>query len=397
MRTHKNLKSIFCLLSSVFYLLSCASIPTPPSKTAERRPPSAIFKIGVLLPLSGPFARFGESALDGIACAIGLFDPCGKEAGKVQIVVWDTKGNPEAAAQGVQELAAKEKVAAIIGPLLSGEALAAATASQALGVPMIVLAPQEGITQAGDFIFQHSLLPEMETQALVENVSKAGLKKFIILYPKNRYGERYRELFHLTLGQKGEGKIVAQAGYTPDIPDFVGILEQLLRQPAVGKLLKSDSKDKVGIFIPDSHKQILQMVAALESLSIQGPKLIGTSRWHHPQLLAASSSVLEGAILDSPFYPEAALDVTHEFADSFAKAYGNTPAWLEAFAFDSARLILDAFASKGNDDPLDIRNALLNTQTFSSVVGPVSWNERRISQWPLAVLTVREGKFTPLQ
>ena len=346
------------------------------------------FKIGVLLPLTGSFARFGEASLDGISCAIGLFEPCGSPQSKVQIVVFDTKGSPSVAAAGVKELIEKEKVSALIGPLLSVDAPQAAQAAQNAGLPILLLSPQENATQAGDFVFQHSLVPDEEMRGLVNKIIEIGLKKFIVLYPKNRYGEQYKSLFAVYLQNRGAGKIIHETNYAPDIPDFLGIVEQAMQN-------RSDTA-KLGIFVPDSYRQAGEIAQSLDTLSIQGPKLIGTSRWYHPQLLSFPLPSLEGAILDTPFFAEADRPATRQFVETYAKAYGNPPAWLEAFGYDAARMILFAFGTKGEATGAGLRDALLAIHDFPSVVGPLSWNTSRISKWPLDFVTVKEGQFAPL-
>ncbi len=354
------------------------------------------FKIGVLLPLTGSFARFGEASLDGIGCAVGLFDPCGSPASKVQVVVFDTKGDPARAALGAKELIEKEKVSAVIGPLLSVDFSEAASTAQQLQTPMILLAPQEGATQKGDFIFQHALMPQEEVDALVEKINGLGMKKFVVFYPTNRYGEQYKSLFLITLQSKGAGKIIQATSYSPDIPDFLGIVEQAMQNPAVDKMIQSNGASKLGIFIPDAYKQASEIAQSLDALSIKGPKLIGTSRWYHPQLLETSAQSLEGAVLDTLFFAEGPRESTHQFSETFFKAYGSQPAWLEAFGFDATRLILYAYANRKGETGIAMRDALLTIQNFPSVVGPLSWNGSRISQWPLDFITVENGKFVPL-
>ncbi|OGQ04503.1 MAG: hypothetical protein A2W61_07515 [Deltaproteobacteria bacterium RIFCSPLOWO2_01_44_7] len=357
------------------------------SEEIQNRLGSADFKIGVILPLSGSFARFGESALDGVGCAIGLFEPCGGALSNIQIVVKDTKGSPGASSQAVRELVEKEGVAAIIGPLTSAEINSATQEAQNLMVPMIVLAPQEGATQAGNYIFQHSLSSEMEISNLAEKAFKFGLKKFVIFYPQNKYGQQYRDLFVNELGKRGGGRIIAQTGYTPELPDFLGILE-----PLKEKL----STERLGIFIPDSYKQVAAIAQTLDMMAIHGPKLIGTSRAHHPHLLINAAAALEGALVDTSFFPEANRETTQSFSSSFQRAFGNSPAWLEAFAYDATRLVLQAFTARGASRPQAIQEGLVNIQNFPSVSGTLSWDDKRRSQWPLDFITVRDGQFSPL-
>lgn len=353
------------------------------SEEIQTRLGSAGVKIGVLLPLSGSYARFGEAVLDGISCAIGLFDPCGSNNSKTQIVVRDTKGSPSLAAQEVQDLVEKEKVSAIIGPLLSTEAPGSAAKAQALQIPMIVLAPQEGVTNAGDFIFQHTLQPQNEVSALVQEATKEGLKKFILLYPNNPYGKEYQLLFTNELMQTGAGKVIATKSYSADLADFNSLIEEL----------KLKTVARVGIFIPDSYKEVAEIAQALEMAGIQGPKLFGPSRWYHPNLLSQKIANLDGAFMDTSFYPDANREATKFFADAFLKTYGNSPAWLEAFAYDATRLLLNALGPNINHPSTDTRNTLLAIQNFPGVVGSLSWSGQRVSKWPLDIIAVHENRF----
>src|SRR6185503_654149 len=110
---------------------------------AERAAPdysSARGVLGVVLPLSGPFAGFGEQALHGVLLAAGVFP--GAELGAhptMRIAVRDSGSDPERAAAAVRELAADPQVMAIVGPLVSATCESAAREAESLGVPLLAL------------------------------------------------------------------------------------------------------------------------------------------------------------------------------------------------------------------------------------------------------------------
>ncbi|MFQ6111594.1 MAG: tetratricopeptide repeat protein, partial [Nitrospinota bacterium] len=96
-------------------------------------------KIGVILPLSGPAARAGEHMLQGIRFALQDLGPKVDELG-IKLLAVDSGGGPqdaEVAAKAVRELVLKHKVIALIGPLLSSSARAAAREAHELKVPLI--------------------------------------------------------------------------------------------------------------------------------------------------------------------------------------------------------------------------------------------------------------------
>ncbi|MGD8986465.1 MAG: ABC transporter substrate-binding protein, partial [Desulfobacteraceae bacterium] len=92
--------------------------------------------VGCLLPLSGPFAIYGQEVLNGIQLGMGIWTESEGYQG-LELVIKDTGGETENAVLAVEELAKEEKVMAIIGPLVSTPTLAAARKAQELGVPII--------------------------------------------------------------------------------------------------------------------------------------------------------------------------------------------------------------------------------------------------------------------
>lgn len=385
------------LLGVMCGLVACAGMEPPPPTTRIPPPGEAgeLPKIGVVLPLSGKYARYGEAILDGVSCAMGLFDPCTPPSLPVQIVVKDSKGNATLAAHLIRQLAEEENVLGILGPLLSAETEGASAQAQALRVPLIALSPKKGGTKEGDFIFQHSLLIEEEMASLVSKALKIGLNKFIILYPKNRYGEQYLSLFNEELRRQGKGSVAGELGYEPDIPDFVGTLRNFTSQSNIDLALRGGESQRTGIFIPDAYNQVIRIAHAFDQLSIRDVRLVGTSRWYHPQLIRRQYDSLEGAILDTPFFAESRRDETRQFTNSFYQAYGNQPAWLEAIGYDAARLLAKAIhsAPPGREE---VRNALRSIGNFPGVVGAISWDRDRTSRWPLSFITVKNGEFVPL-
>ena len=113
------------------------------------------YTVGVILPLSGIHRPFGERALQGIQCAI-------KETRLyplISLAIRDSKGSPWEAEKAVEELVNKEKVIAILGPLLSIDVERAAKKAQQLKVPLLTLSQKEFPSGKGDLIFQNSLIP----------------------------------------------------------------------------------------------------------------------------------------------------------------------------------------------------------------------------------------------
>src|SRR5205814_8024704 len=99
------------------------------SKAAQEPGPLNPRLLGIVLPLTGDLKGFADQALNGIALTLDL-----QGRGSLMVEVVDTKGEPDAAADAVDQLAQKGAIA-ILGPLGIAEGLAAATRAQQLGIP----------------------------------------------------------------------------------------------------------------------------------------------------------------------------------------------------------------------------------------------------------------------
>ena len=100
--------------------------------------------IGVLAPLSGSYADYGKSLIEGIKL---VFDDFSQVSDKeIELKIMDTYGSPVYATKAVRTLAREEPVA-IIGPLRSESAVGAAIVSSYNGIPLITpTASENGIS-----------------------------------------------------------------------------------------------------------------------------------------------------------------------------------------------------------------------------------------------------------
>lgn len=227
----------------------------PTWRDAARQPRVALdgvtATIGVVLPLSGRYAPFGEEALRGLLLAARVFDTELPELEAeevlpevsapapgvsdtesfvadreiriqegVRLIVRDTGGAPGRAAQAVRELAADEAVVAIVGPIFSDESEAAAREAEAAGVPLLTLSNRIEISSERDYVFRLRMTPDDEVGFLVDHaVGELGAERFAVLYPRSRYGRGMRTRFWDAVLEQG-GTIVAAAAYDPEATDY---------------------------------------------------------------------------------------------------------------------------------------------------------------------------------
>jgi len=382
------------------------------ARSAQPATENAVGTLGVVLPLSGSFARFGSASLEGILLAAGIFggDGATPSPSQVRLLVRDTGGQPDRAAEAVRELAADPTVTAIVGPLLKDECELAAMAAEAAGVPLIALTGHTDVATQRLGVFRVRTRPEEETRELVDRaMSEFDAQRFAILYPRDAYGRGLRGLFWDEVEDRG-GHIVAVASYDPDATDFADPIRHLvgytmlsneqkakiaerkemrdqarrlppeealaLREEA--KALTTDDGEPLppivdfdALFIPESHEKVVLIAPQLAFHEATGARLLGASGWYDPELVRIGRDHVAGAIFTAQYYGESPLPYVRDFDRRYHEAFAEEPDDLGAQAFDAANLVIVQLA-RGRATRDAVRDGLLATRGYPGVSGVLS-------------------------
>jgi branched-chain amino acid transport system substrate-binding protein len=365
--------------------------------------------IGVVLPLSGPYAAFGEESLRGVLLAAGIFGnraATDASAPPLRVVVRDSQGTPAVAAAAVRELAADDEISAIIGPLVSAECEAAAEAAQELGIPLLALTAREEVVRDRDWVFRLRTRPSEETQLLVESARSLGAQRFAILYRDDAYGRGLRSLFWDAVEAQG-GSVVAVASYPPGAKDFAdsirrlvgyvllddeekaliarreGIMTRARRLPPSEALaLRAEAQaihrrdgaplppivDFDALFVPETAEGVGLIAPHLAFHEVTGVRLLGPDGWYDRDLVRLGGEHVEGALFVSHFFPESPVAYVHDFSVRFRDAFASEPAVFAAQSYDAANLVLVQLAGR-RPSREDVRDGVLETVGYPGVAG----------------------------
>ncbi len=346
--------------------------------------------LGCILPLSGKHKTFGIRALHGIELAMGAFRPQ-EETFRIRLVIWDSYGDPARAREGVKFLAGEGHVIAIIGPVLSHTAVAAAQEAEDRGVPLITLSPLQGIAQQGTYIFQNSITNASQAKALARYaVQVLGLRTYAVLYPRNAYGLTFRGLFQQAVEGLG-GEVVVTASYADDQTDFGDVIKGMVKyEPS--KEPKGEPKPIINfkaIFIPDDFNKINLVVPQLAYRDITEVQLLGTSGWNSPELIRNSGRFVDGAVFVDGFFKDSPIREVRSFVMDFEDTFHFAPTLLEALSFDTTKLILKTLSSSGKVSP----TSLLSFRGYGGVTGFTGFTAEGEGMRNLFLLQVSGGKI----
>lgn len=333
--------------------------------------------IGCLLPLSGSYKKYGTKALRGIELALGKSD----KRDMLNIIIKDSGSNPQQAVAAVEELA-KENVSAIIGPIITSEP--AAQAAQLAGIPIITLTQKQGITEIGDYVFRHFLTPRLQVRAVASYaVNKMGLNNFAVLFPDEKYGTTFMNLFQEELTALG-GNVVAFESYKTRQTDFKRAIRNIMRQGFDA------------IFIPDSARKAGLIIPQLAFYGVKKVPLFGTNLWHSKKLIQMARRFVQGAIMPDVFFSESSSYEINSFIEEYSNNYGQKPGFIEALGYDTARIVIRILDQYGVRYASDVKNELINLKNFQGITGLTGFDETGEAHKNLFMLQVRGSKFVEL-
>jgi branched-chain amino acid transport system substrate-binding protein len=246
------------------------------AETASRR------RIGVLCPLEGRFATLGESFLRG--AAIALKEARLKGAADVELVVGDTRGDPLECRSVAERLVDEERVDALLGEVLSSATIAAAQVAElSKTVLLSPVATEEGIGNAGGWVFQTTTSSEVEITAVARMAcGRLGLRRIAFLSSNDLSSRRVARLFGDEVERLG-GELVIAEFYPEGSTDFA---------ESIGRVRAADPE---ALFIASGTEDLILILPQF-SFHEFGAQLLGTSAWNSRRLIRMVGRDLEGAV-----------------------------------------------------------------------------------------------------
>lgn len=414
--------------------------------------------IGVILPLTGKYKSYGHRVLTALKLGMGL--PVDRSQYQktrniqrtlsvkkkgLKLYVRDSKGDPDRAAELVQDLVEKEQVVAIVGDILLDTALPVALKAEEFGVPVISLSRREGIAELGPWAFRISFTAQKQARALAKlAMEHMGLSRFAILYPRHAYGVELMNAFWDEV-ERRKGEVTAvesyghdQTTFTREAKSLVGRLHLEARSEFAecrqrAKEIDNDyrrkkayerCKDSVSpivdfdaLLIPDDYRTVSYVVPALaaedilvtrdrrvleayrkttENERVRPVQLLGGAMWNHAELGERLGRQIEGALLVDGFSKRDGNKKVSQFIDAFTEVHRSSPAVMEAHAFDAGHLLAAILRGEGTPAPTnrdEMRSTLAKVKSFPGVTGLVEFDERGDSATAPRFFTFERGNL----
>jgi branched-chain amino acid transport system substrate-binding protein len=389
------------------------------------------FSIGCILPLSGPYATFGNRALMGIELALNEFN-AQPGVNPIQLLIKDSKGDPNEAVKAVESLVLKSAVIGIIGPMITSES--AAIKAQALKVPIMTLTQKADITKLGDYVFRNYLTPSLQVKAIVAYaVQELGIKKFAILYPEERYGISFMNIFWDELLVHG-AEIVGIESYGSEQTDFASAIKKLVglyyprpEEPAEEGLDRTEAPldflsgttpitdqpteeepggekeepepiiDFGAVFVPDTFEKVGLIAPQFPYYDVANAILLGTNLWHSDKLIQMARGYIQGAIVPDGFFLNSPSPRVQAFVKSLKEVFGASPGFVEAQAYDAASILFQLVNDPEVRSRRTLQAALMRLKDFPGVTGLTSFDETGDVDKQIYLLKIKGDRFVQIR
>ena len=355
-------------------------IPAPP----QMEEVSGEIRIGLSLPLTGRFvAAYGYIPMEqGFELALKEINASLLNDAKITFITEDDRGTVEGAIEACNKLIHQAGVPVILGPGLSSQAQEVFPIAQQNGV--VVFSPTSGasgLSALGDFVFRATLTTDVLIPSGIKATqSKLGYQRVATIYDESDFYSIDSDTVSRAAFADNGIEILTTETFQSGETDFS---TQLTR-------IKASNPDAIFIsaLSPDISAILIQgrQLGIPDSVPFIIPDLPSNE-------IEVTGDAAEGVITFTGWASSADTPGNQAFVQKYRATYSIEPNIFVAQAYAAVYILTAAIAEAQSTDPTAIRDALVNTKNFDTVLGQFSFNEVGDAVYDPVVLIVENGGF----
>lgn len=318
------------------------------------------FKVGLILPMSGPFAATGKQLESAARLYMAQYGD--SVAGrKVVLIVKDDTGSPEVTKRIAQEMVVNDKVQVLAGFGLTPLAMATAPVATQSKTPMVVMAAATStVTEASPYIVRTSFTVPQVVVTLADWASKNNIKRVVSLVTDYAPGIDSEKYFNQRFIANG-GQVIETLRVPLRGPDFAPFLQRV----------RDAKPDALFTFVPAGVGSALMKQFSERGLDKAGIRLIAEGSVTDDDIINGMGDVAVGVVTAHHYSAAHKSAANKKFVEAYGKANGGArPNFMAVGAYDGMRVIYEAAkATQGRGgEPL---LAAMKGQVFESPRGPI--------------------------
>ena len=339
------------------FSLSLIAAALPGAASAQSGAP---FKIGLILPMTGQQASTGKQE-EG-AVKLWVAQSGATVAGrKVEVILKDDGGVPDASKRIAQELIVNDKVDVLLGFGITPSAFATAPIATQSKTPMVVsAAATSAITERSPYIVRTSFTLPQVTVPMADWAAKHGIKRAVTFVSDYGPGQDAEKFFKSQFTLDG-GQVIEEIRTPLRAPDFAPFLQKV-----------ADAKpDAVFVFLPSGQGAAFMKQFGERGMDKSGIKLIATGDVTDDDQLNDMGDVALGVVNSHHYSAAHPSALNKKFVQAFEAANKFRPNFMAVAAYDGMHLIYNALGATKGQGGGDALLAAMKGQIFESPRGQI--------------------------
>jgi ABC-type branched-subunit amino acid transport system substrate-binding protein len=339
-------------------------------------------ELGIILPAEGPDGYLGQALFNGVRIAVDQHNAT-QPRRPVRMIFRETQGTGPGAASALRATV-EAGADAVIGPLFSDEAMAAAPAAEEMGVPLLApLATDEAVSTGRRFVFQANPTFPARGRAMARYaVGRLGLRQLGVVSQTGTFGTDMGASF--ATEARRLGATIAFERQLPSPADW----------PNLDRRVGADALQNVqAVYLPvtggEAPEHAAEALTVLDALR-RSPRPLGNAEWEGLTGSRARASRL-GAVFTQDFF------VLPGAADVFGRRYqqlsGLGPDRIALIGYDTAAFLIEQAAAGGEGS---IADRLRAAPTFQGIGHRLSFRGSQLNE-ALFILGYRDGEAVLLE
>ena len=344
-------------------------------------------KVGIVAPLTGSQAAFGEALKNGYLIALDEINAKGGVLGKkLELDFYDDQSKPEQAVQGVSKLVDQDHVPIVLGSFSSESTMAMIPSVTQHQVPLIIpIALADNLLDSkSPWIFRVGASSADYARATIAFLKDNGAPKTLaIVYENTNFGQSSMKA--MAAAAQADGiKLVATESYEAKSPDYRAVLQRVKRaNPEViyfcSYLLDATTLMRQSQEIDLNPRYYTSAGTGFAIADFPTSKGAGKNAEYTFAVMQWLPSVRWAGSqeFDAEYFRRTGAHPTHHPMSAYAALQVTARAINEAKSLSSAK----------------IRDAVRNTNLRMTPFGPIQFDGSGQNQHPLMITQVQGGQF----
>lgn len=342
-------------------------------------------KIGVIAPLAGDNAAYGQDVTAAVNLAVEEINAAGGVNGRMLEAVFENGGcNGKDATTAATKLIDVDKVQIIVGGYCSGETLAAAPLAEAAKVALVSPASSNpSITKAGDYVFRITPSDAGQGTAIAAEMIKRGHHKAAVIYANTDYTLGLANAFKENFEKLG-GVITAWETYEQDAKDFRT------------QVAKARASNPNAIYLVSYATDAALLVKQIRQLKMAHPLYGGETFGSQDVVTAAGKENVEGLVYATPKF-DAESPKAKDFLPKAQQKRGSELSLpvFAADAYDAMYLIAEAVRLNPDQEPTGtiVKDFLYTVKDWDGAGGKLTIDSNGDALKEFQIMYIHEGNL----